>query len=151
MKSSFKEFLAKIDFEDPSQYDFDSDKNIDENIKETLKNINKSSWCWTLFSCEGHLCQNEAKTLPYFVFVVKRKYTNFLLGFIFETLNPKIEEKTQFPLINSKDVIVSWGFTDDKYAIVNAHWSSDFLSEPAHSKLLKDFYNMSFKILEAKL
>jgi hypothetical protein len=151
MKSSFKDFLAKIDFEDPSNYDFDNDEHIDENIRETLKNINKSSWCWTLFSCEGHLCNNEAKTLPYFVFIVKRKYIHYLLGFIFDTLNPKIDEKTEFPLINSNDVIVSWGYTDEKYAIVNAHWSSSFLNESDHSKLLKDFYNMSFKILEAKL
>jgi hypothetical protein len=151
MKSSFKEFLAKIDFNDPSEYDFDTDKLIDSNIRETLKNINKSSWCWTLFSCEGHLLDNEAKTLPYFVFVVKKKYIHYLLGFIFDTLDPKVNEKTEFPLINSNDVIVSWGFADDKFAVVNAHWSSSFLSESAHSKLIKDFYNMSFKILEAKL
>ena len=49
MKSSFKEFLKKIDFKDPSEYDFDADNSIDANIKETIKNINKSSWCWTLF------------------------------------------------------------------------------------------------------
>ena len=54
MKTNFKEFLKKIDFNDPSEYDFDKDESIDSNIKETLKNINKSSWCWTLFSCEGH-------------------------------------------------------------------------------------------------
>jgi hypothetical protein len=151
MKSSFKDFLAKIDFEDPSNYDFDNDQNIDENIKETLKNINKSSWCWTLFSCEGHLCQNEAKTLPYFVFVVKKKYIHYLLGFIFDTLSPNIDQKTDFPLINSNDVIISWGFTDEKYAIVNAHWSSSYLESNAHEKLVKDFYDMSFKIFEAKL
>jgi hypothetical protein len=150
MKSSFENFLAKIDFEDPSEHDFDIDNHIDKNIRETLKNINKSSWCWTLFSCEGHLFKNEAKTLPYFVFIVKKKYIHYLLGFIFDTLDPKIDEKTQFPLINSNDVIVSCGFTDDKFAIVNAHWSSNFLSEPSHSKLIKDFYNMSFKILKAK-
>jgi hypothetical protein len=151
MKSSLIEFLAKIDFKDPSNHDFDNDEKIDENIRETLKNINKSSWCWTLFSCEGHLCDNEAKSLPYFVFVVKKKYIHYLLGFIFNTLDPKIEEITSFPLINSMDVIISWGFTDEKYAVVNAHWSSSFLSEEFHPKLLKDFYNMSFKILEAKL
>ena len=152
MKSSFKEFLDKIKFEDPSQYDFDNDQHIDENIKETLKNINKSSWCWTLFSCEGHLVKDQAKTLPYFVFVAKKKYIHYLLGFIFDTLDPKINgEDRTFPLINSNDVIISWGFADDKYAIVNVHWSSSFLDQPAHSKLLKDFYNMSFKILEANL
>ena len=42
MKSSFKEFLKKIDFKDPSEYDFDADNSIDANIKETIKNINKS-------------------------------------------------------------------------------------------------------------
>ena len=94
MKSSLKDFLAKINFDDPSEYDFDTDKHIDGNIRETLKNINKSSWCWTLFSCEGHLCDNEAKTLPYFVFIVKKKYIHYLLGFIFDTLSPNIDQKT---------------------------------------------------------
>jgi hypothetical protein len=47
---------------------------------------------------------------------------------------------------------VSWGFTDDKYAIVNVHWWDNFLEDPEqHKKLLADFYEMSFKILEAKL
>ena len=38
MKSSFKDFLHKIDFNDPSEYDFDADEAIDVNIKETIKN-----------------------------------------------------------------------------------------------------------------
>ena len=43
-------------------------------------------------------------------------------------------------------------FTDDKYAIVSAHWAHNFLEdETQHKKLLEDFYEMSFKILEAKL
>ena len=151
MKQSFEEFLAKIDFKDPSQYDFDSDDQIDSNIKETLKNINKSSWCWTMFSCEGHVVKDQAKTLPYFIFIVKKKCIPVLLGFIFNTLNPQIDGDKTFPLINSQDVIISWGFTDEKYAIVSAHWSSSFLEGDAHTKLLKDFYDMSFKILEAKL
>ena len=65
MKTNFKEFLAKIDYKDPSEYDFDSDDKIDNNIKETIKNINKSSWCWTLWSCEGHIHSDSEKSLPY--------------------------------------------------------------------------------------
>ena len=38
MKTNLKEFLKKIDFDDPSEYDFDKDDSIDSNIKETLKN-----------------------------------------------------------------------------------------------------------------
>jgi hypothetical protein len=34
----------KIDFKDPSEYDFDADNSIDANIKETIKNINKSKY-----------------------------------------------------------------------------------------------------------
>lgn len=151
MKSNLKDFLSKIDFKDPSEHDFDNDEQIDSNIKETLKNINKSSWCWTLFSCEGHIVKDEAKTLPYFVFIVKKKCIPVLLGFIFDTLNPEINGDTSLPLINSQDVIISWGFTDEKYAVISAHWSSSFLENQSHSKLIKDFYNMSFKILEAKL
>ena len=37
MKSSLKEFLKKINFNDPSEYDFDADSSIDANIKETIK------------------------------------------------------------------------------------------------------------------
>lgn len=151
MKSSLIDFLNKIKFNDPSEYDFDSDEKIDPNIKETLKNINKSSWCKTLYSCEGHIDKGDCKTLPYFVFVVKKRYIPVLLGLIFETLNPDVDKLTEFPLQNSKDIILSWGFTDEKYAIVSAHWSTNFLNENDHPKLIKDLYNMSFKILEAKL
>lgn len=151
MKSSLIDFLNKIKFNNPAEYDFDSDDKIDPNIKETLKNINSSSWCWTLYSCEGHNYNNKSKTLPYLVFVVKKKCIPVLLGFIFNTLNPEVNSITEFPLRNSNDIMLSWGFTDDKYAIVSAHWSTNFLNENSHSKFLKDLYDMSFKILEAKL
>ena len=152
MKANFKEFLSKIGFDDPSKYDFDSDITIDKNIKETLKNINKSSWCWTLFSCEGHAYEDDEKSLPYFVFIVKKKCIPSLLGILFNTLDAKVDEISQFPLCNTSGINVSWGFTDDKYSIVSAHWAHNFLEdETQHKKLLSDLYDMSFKILEAKL
>ena len=152
MKPSFKEFLQKIDYKDPSDYDFDADEQIDKNIKETIKNINKSSWCWTLYSCEGHNHEDNSKSLPYFVFIVKKKCIPTLLNFLFETLDPKIDDITPLPLCNTSSINLSWGFTDDKFAIVNVHWWDSFLEEEEqHKKLLSDLYEMSFKILEAKL
>ena len=152
MKTNLKEFLKKIDFNDPSEYDFDKDDSIDSNIKETLKNINKSSWCWTLFSCEGHNHDDDSKSLPYFVFIVKKKCIPVLLGMLFNTLDPKVDHPTEFPLCNTTWLNISWGYTDDKYAIVSAHWAHNFLEEEnLHKKLLSDLYDMSFKILEAKL
>ena len=152
MKTSFKDFLKKIDFNDPSEYDFDADNAIDVNIKETIKNINKSSWCWTLFSCEGHNHDDKSQSLPYFVFIVKKKCIPGLLGMLFNTLDAKVDEITELPLCNTNGINVSWGFTDDKYAIISAHWAHNFLEEESHhKKLLSDFYEMSFKILEAKL
>lgn len=151
MKTSFKEFLATINYEDPSDYDFDSDECIDKNILEAIKNINKSSWCWTLWSCEGHIHSENEKSLPYFVFIVKKKHRSYLLQLLFDTLDPIISEKTMLPLCNTHSLSVSWGYTDDKYAILNAHWMEDFLEEDKHQKLLKDIYDMSFKVLEAGL
>lgn len=152
MKTSFKDFLKKINFNDPSEYDFDADDAIDVNIKETIKNINKSSWCWTLFSCEGHNHDDKSQSLPYFVFIVKKKYIPVLLGMLLDTLDAKVDEITPLPLCNTNGINVSWGFTDDKYAIINVHWAHNFLEdEVQHKKLLSDFYDMSFKILEAKL
>jgi hypothetical protein len=152
MKTSLKEFLNKIEFDDPSEYDFDADNSIDLSIKETIKNINKSSWCWTLFSCEGHNHDDNSQSLPYFVFIVKKKCIPVLLGFLFDTLDPKINNITEFPLCNTNGISVSWGFTDDKYAIISVHWAHNFLEDQDHhKKLLADFYDMSFKILGAKL
>jgi hypothetical protein len=152
MKSSFKDFLHKIDFNDPSEYDFDADEAIDVNIKETIKNINKSSWCWTLFSCEGHNHDDNSQSLPYFVFIVKKKCISVLLGMLFNTLDPKVDKITKLPLCNTNGLNISWGFTDEKYAIISVHWAHNFLEdETQHKKLLDDFYNMSFKILEANL
>jgi hypothetical protein len=144
--------LKKINFDDPSEYDFDKDDSIDSNIKETLKNINKSSWCWTLFSCEGHNHEDNSQSLPYFVFIVKKKCIPVLLGILFNTLDAKVDVITKFPLCNTTWLNISWGFTDEKYAIVSAHWAHNFLEEEKlHKKLLSDLYDMSFKILEAKL
>ena len=152
MKTSFKDFLKKIDFNDPSEYDFDADNAIDVNIKETIKNINKSSWCWTLFSCEGHNHDDKSQSLPYFVFIVKKKCIPVLLGMLFNTLDPKVDKITKLPLCNTNGLNISWGFTDEKYAIISVHWAHNFLEdETQHKKLLDDFYNMSFKILEANL
>jgi hypothetical protein len=152
MKTNLKEFLSKIKFDDPSEYDFDADNTIDANIKETLKNINKSSWCWTLFSCEGHNHEDKSQSLPYFVFIVKKKYIPVLMNYLFQTLNPEINNITPLPLCNTNSINISWGFTDDKYAIINVHWAYNFLEdENHHKKLLSDFYDMSFKILEANL
>ena len=152
MKSSLKDFLNKIKFDDPSEYDFDADSSIDSNIKETIKNINKSSWCWTLFSCECHNHDDNSQSLPYFVFIVKKKCIPVLLGMLFDTLDPKIDKITPLPLCNTNGINVSWGFTDDKYAVISVHWAHNFLEDDnQHKKLLSDFYDMSFKILEAKL
>ena len=152
MKSSLKDFLNKIKFDDPSEYDFDADSSIDSNIKETIKNINKSSWCWTLFSCEGHNHDDNSQSLPYFVFIVKKKCIPVLLGMLFDTLDPKIDKITPLPLCNTNGINVSWGFTDDKYAVISVHWAHNFLEDKnQHKKLLSDFYDMSFKILGAKL
>lgn len=153
MKTSLEDFLKKIKFSNPSEYDFDADETIDANIKETLKNINKSSWCWTLFSCEGHNHDHDnSKSLPYFVFIVKKKQIPVLLGMLANTLDPKVDEITELPLCNTNSINFSWGFTDDKYAIISVHWAHNFLEDEAqHKKLLDDFYNMSFKILEANL
>ena len=152
MKTSFNEFLKKIDFQDPSKHDFDADEAIDVNIKETIKNINKSSWCWTLFSCEGHNHDDNSQSLPYFVFIVKKRCISVLLELLFDTLDPKINHITDLPLCNTNSISLSWGFTDDKYSIISVHWAHNFLEDESdHKKLLADFYNMSFKILEAKL
>jgi hypothetical protein len=105
-----------------------------------------------LFSCEGHNHDDNSQSLPYFVFIVKKKCIPVLLGLLFNTLDPKIDEITPLPLCNTNGINVSWGFTDDKYAIISVHWAHNFLEdENQHKKLLSDFYDMSFKILEAKL
>lgn len=146
--NKFQEFLQKINFSDPSIYDFDSDEKVDKNILQVLKNINKSSWCWTLFSCEGHIVSEGAKTLPYFVFVVEKDKIKDLLIILFNTLSPKTNAINDFPLINSADIMLSWGFTDDYYAIVSAHWPCYFLEPEAHDLLMSNFLDMSIEIME---
>jgi hypothetical protein len=71
---------------------------------------------------------------------------------LFNTLDPKVDKITKLPLCNTNGLNISWGFTDEKYAIISVHWAHNFLEdETQHKKLLDDFYNMSFKILEANL
>jgi len=82
MKASFKEFLEKLITTIHLIMILTQMRKFNINIKETIKNINKSSWCWTLWSCEGHIHSESEKSLPYFVFIVKKKCIPVLLGML---------------------------------------------------------------------
>ena len=102
--------------------------------------------------CSIYNHEDDSASLPYFVFIVKKKCIPVLLSMLFQTLDPEVDVKTMLPLCNTNSINISWGFTDDKYAIINVHWAHSFLEDPEqHKKLLSDLYEMSFKILEAKL
>lgn len=130
MIDELSNFLSKLNsnnnhipFSDPRKLNFNN-QFIDKKIKFFLSTINKSDYCWTLFSCQGHNHKDGSKSLPYFVFIVKNEFLGQFFRLIYDTI-PK-SENTNFPLLGYS-YNVSVGFSDEKFSIISIHWSMQFL------------------------
>ena len=135
-------------FDDPRTQNY-NDKKIDIRLRKILANINKSSWCWTLFSCQGHKHKGGAKSLPYMVFIVKNRCKYKLLELLHDTLSNDVS--INFPLIG-ESLEVSSGYCDENFSLITVWWSAQFLqNNDKLNKLHKKFEMMSEVILETNL
>ena len=135
-------------FEDPRVQNFNN-KKIDIKIRKILANINKSSWCWTLFSCQGHTHKGGAKSLPYMAFIVKNECKSKLLDILYDTLSNDVS--LEFPLMGNS-LEISSGYKDENFSLITVWWSGQFLSSRDKlKKLHESFEKMSEVIMETQL
>jgi hypothetical protein len=115
-------FLNYIDH--PSKYDPRSLKKqrvkLDPKIKDSIYKINSSGWLWTIWSCQGHLLGREKGSIPYFTFIVDKKYLDRLF-YIIHLSFPK-EANLKFPIYsNGFWYGISQGVEDDIYCVISWH------------------------------
>lgn len=147
MKTSFDEFLNKIEFEDPRLFNF-SQKSIDVKLRNVLSKINKSEWCWTLFSCQGHSHKDKSYSLPYFIFIVKNENKSKLIDLIVDTVKDH-SFSLKFPIYNPYSLEISYGYNDESFSIISVHWSISHLRKRGKLKELhQKFEVLADSILE---
>jgi hypothetical protein len=115
-------FLNYIDH--PSKYDPRLLKKhrvkLDPKIKDSIYKINNSDWLWTIWSCQGHLLGREKGSIPYFTFIVDKRYLDKLFHVIHLSF-PK-EANMKFPIYsNGFWYGISQGVEDDIYCVINWH------------------------------
>jgi hypothetical protein len=150
MKDDLELFIEKLNsgknvtFNDPRKQNFDTNL-IDTKLRKVLSNINKSSWCWTLFSCQGHKHKKGVKSVPYIVFIVKNNYISKLLSILHNTLT--YSHCKEFPLLGTS-IEISSGFHDENFTVITVYWSVQFL---ANYDTLKQLHNRMEKMSEVIL
>ena len=121
---------------------------IDIKLRKLLSKINKSKWCWTLFSCQGHSYKDKSYSLPYFVFVVKNEYKATLVDLLMKTIDNDVLS-LKFPVHNPHSLEISLGYYDQDFSIVSAHWSISHLKKRGKLKELhQKFEVLADNILE---
>jgi len=115
-------FLNYIDH--PSKYDPRLLKKhrvkLDPKIKDSIYKINNSDWLWTIWSCQGHLLGREKGSIPYFTFIVDKRYLDKLFHVIHLSF-PK-EANMKFPIYsNGFWYGISQGVEDDIYCVISWH------------------------------
>jgi len=144
MNDEFTKFLEIIDYNDPRTLDL---KLIDFKIRNAVEKINKSNWCWTLWSCQGHPKKNGGMSNPYFVFIVRSSRLNNLLEYLMNTLDKDCS--LRFPVHNSYSMDLSWGYSNEFFSIISVHWCFKYVKQSGMLKKLHTNINeMSEKILE---
>lgn len=143
MPKKFKSFLKKIStgavkYQDPRTI---KPSIVDKEVRKAVITINKSSWCWTLWSCQGHIYSDECTNLPYLTFVVKKKYKEELLGLLFSTLPPYKDK--EFPIVPNVDIKFDYAFFDKKYCVMSVVWAEKFLYD---DYLINFLYNRLEKV-----
>ena len=121
MNPELDRFLEKIKYSDPRCVNF-NEKCIDIKLRNLLSKINKSNWCWTLFSCQGHKHKDKSYSLPYFVFVVRNEHKAKLVNLIVDTLKDNFKS-SELPIYSPYSLEISYGYHDDNFSIISVHWS----------------------------
>ena len=134
--SKIKKFFNSIS-NGPIKYEFPENIDylqIDKKLRKTIYNINKSNWCWTIWSCQGHIFDDRDDILPYISFIVDNRYVSLFLTEIIKTL-PFYSIK-DYPVASNAQLSIVKGYSDKNFTIFSVYWSSDFIDDNNKYKYL---------------
>jgi len=91
-------------------------KHIDPKMRDICDRINKSDYCWTVFSCQGHFSGCQKGCLPYLVLLCVNDKRPYIFETLFKSFEIDAVYNDKFPLMGpSTDIMkISLG-TKDKY------------------------------------
>lgn len=100
---------------------------IDKKLRKSIHNINKSNWCYTIWSCQGHIHDDNSKSNPYITFIVKNEHIGVFFSYVQTTLMPYKNKK--FPILGNGNLLINKGYGNNKYTTFSVYWSLDYLEE----------------------
>lgn len=144
-------FCKAIKRDNPKLVNFDN-IDIDENIKDFIKIINKSKYIYTLYSCSGHKTKYRNKpkiSSPYFVWIVDKKKLNYFNNKIINLLPNDNTYNGQFIFSGSYKVSIELNYNNNDYQIVTTHFDQKCTDNNLfYNNLIdmaKEIYYMSHK------
>ena len=99
-------------------------KHIDPKLRDICDRINKSDYCWTVFSCQGHFSGCQKGCLPYLVLLCVNEKRPYIFETLFKSFEYETEYNEELPLFGTKsDMIkISLGFKDDNFTYITIHF-----------------------------
>lgn len=144
-------FCKLIKRDNPKNVNFDK-IDIDPNIKDFIKIINKSKYIYTLYSCSGHKSKYKSKvktSSPYFVWIVDKKKLNYFNNKIINLLPNDNTYNAPFIFSGSYKVSVELNYHNNDYQIITTHFDQKCTDNNLfYNNLIdmaKEVYYMSYK------
>jgi len=124
-------FCNTTNLRDPRTINFEEIE-LDEEITFFIKTINKSNWVYTIYSCQGHHHQQNAKSLPYCIFIVDNNKIKEFLYLIYNTL-PTHTFNPITPFIGAHELKIAQEYKDQNYTLISTYWDDKCIEN-------KEFY-----------
>jgi hypothetical protein len=118
-------------------------KHIDPKLRDIVERINKTDYCWTVFSCQGHLSGSQKGTLPYLVLLCANDKRPHIFETLFKCFEYDLAYENEFPLLGSRsDIIkVSLGIKDENFTYITIHFVAMNKKDQEFSVKIMDIFS----------
>jgi len=118
-------------------------KHVDPKLREIVDRINKTDYCWTVFSCQGHLSGSQKGCLPYLVLLCANEYRPHVFETLYKCFEYDVKYEEQFPLLGCRsDIInISLGIKDDDFTYITIHFMATNKKDQAFSVKIMDTFS----------
>jgi hypothetical protein len=99
-------------------------KHIDPKLRDICERINKTDYCWTVFSCQGHFSGSQKTSLPYLVLLCANEKRPHILNQLYSAFEHDAEYDLNFPLLGPRShmILVSLGLKDENFTYISIHF-----------------------------
>lgn len=131
LKKTIKEIsVGEVKYINPKKV---KSENIDTKLKSAIININKSNWCYTLWSCQGHQYE-KSHSVPYITFLVKNKHIGIFFDLIQTTLMPYGNKS--YPILGNGQLLIDKGYGNNTFTTFSVYWSEHYLKNKKFRKYM---------------